>query len=865
MSHSLPSEEEVSVRGACAGAESNPRRQRRAFSEEVARTSALPQNKRCEGSRRVLLERDSYAVVHEWLAGVQNLAPQLRHWKEGDGEPVDVSQAEYDMLRGVVGSDGGAPVFATVVGGKCVVSSEVSFRIMLHNGVDSGRSAMTSFVSLDAARSLRDLYNEARQAVKWNKPGRLALMESGGYDVVPDVPDRLVADHFDGNRERHLIAKEETPEPSIAPAALRLTSSYYDLATQQAPVATAEQAAQGLHLLDLSNAIGGEHSYLKNIVGNDHGSYGGGSFNENFSGNYLGGGGFLPDNAGEYAFDVQPVKGIVGLKNLGNTCFMNAGVQCLAHLDAVRDFALNHQPPRLFSFAGETFVDRFATLVKQLWGTDAHVTPYDFKGSVDAWNLFRVNHQHDCSEFLTVVLDKLNEMTKTKPALPVVSDFSTCETAMRSYRHANDSFVTESFSFIMRSDLECPGCGTVSSSFDPSTSLSLNVPPPPPLEAEVFVIWKGRAHALRVDVAFSSTVADIHAQVCALFGEQRIVTAMKEGDTFHWKDDSDLAFDLQGQLYCYCLGEGTENQDVVVIHASLKPVGMASPALCGYPLVFTVPPAAPPSFVFDTERLTGRVLDHVRPWFRPRQNPVEEDKWNHFTQVVREVPLLMQSSWKGGGPSSPKRSRVSAFFERPEVPIRVQLIMPPRSESEMSEFWWSIRVGKVLVHSGDFEYRPELVELLPVVQDRPAQAPPPDMTLESCLKDFSAGETLSEKDLWNCKTCAKSTCAKKTVSVATCPNVLVVQLKRFDATNRKIATMVRFAADDQITVKGRAYTLRGVVNHIGNTIACGHYTAHVRIGDDWFNFNDHTVAQVNVNEVVTDNAYILFFQIVPEK
>ena len=57
------------------------------------------------------------------------------------------------------------------------------------------------------------------------------------------------------------------------------------------------------------------------------------------------------------------------------------------------------------------------------------------------------------------------------------------------------------------------------------------------------------------------------------------------------------------------------------------------------------------------------------------------------------------------------------------------------------------------------------------------------------------------------------------------------------------------------------YDLCGVVNHIGNTVARGHYIAYCKgiQTHKWFRFDDEAVEELNINEIVDPNAYILFY------
>jgi len=57
------------------------------------------------------------------------------------------------------------------------------------------------------------------------------------------------------------------------------------------------------------------------------------------------------------------------------------------------------------------------------------------------------------------------------------------------------------------------------------------------------------------------------------------------------------------------------------------------------------------------------------------------------------------------------------------------------------------------------------------------------------------------------------------------------------------------------------YSLIGLIQHIGGTGA-GHYKAYCKNEEDgkWYNFNDKTVSECTIEEVLEAQAYIAFYQ-----
>jgi ubiquitin carboxyl-terminal hydrolase 22/27/51 len=153
------------------------------------------------------------------------------------------------------------------------------------------------------------------------------------------------------------------------------------------------------------------------------------------------------------------------------------------------------------------------------------------------------------------------------------------------------------------------------------------------------------------------------------------------------------------------------------------------------------------------------------------------------------------------------------------------------------------------------------------------------LTLNECLDEEYVN---SDKCEYRCHSCQSTQQARRHTSIKRLPNVLSIQLKRFeykqgrhDRAASKIDEPVRFPLQLNMLPytnrlrnrEGRegmelerscAYDLLSVVEHKGE-IETGHYTSYCRVGDQWFKFNDHKVEMATISEVLGAQAYLLFY------
>lgn len=200
--------------------------------------------------------------------------------------------------------------------------------------------------------------------------------------------------------------------------------------------------------------------------------------------------------------ELKPSKGMTGLNNLGNTCYMNSALQCLVHIPELRDYFLfngyeseiNVENP--LGYQGH-IAKAFSMLVQALFmdsivSRTSAFAPTAFKTTIGHFNgMFSGYMQQDSQEFLAFILDGLHEDLNRihdkpyleKPSLTPEMDANDSQTVKKladdtwkMHLLRNDSIVTDLFVGLYKSTLECPQCETISITFDPYNDLTLPLP-----------------------------------------------------------------------------------------------------------------------------------------------------------------------------------------------------------------------------------------------------------------------------------------------------------------------------------------------------------------------------------------------------
>ena len=143
-----------------------------------------------------------------------------------------------------------------------------------------------------------------------------------------------------------------------------------------------------------------------------------------------------------------------------------------------------------------------------------------------------------------------------------------------------------------------------------------------------------------------------------------------------------------------------------------------------------------------------------------------------------------------------------------------------------------------------------------------------ECSIYDCFVSYTKDELLHGENAWlNDKTNSKQD-VNKQVLFWKLPNVLIIELKRYNSNLRKIHTVVNTPLKDidfsdfvvGYDSDNSIYDLFGTGNHSGN-VQGGHYSANIlNANGKWYNFNDTFITSISEDKVITPHTYCLFYR-----
>jgi ubiquitin carboxyl-terminal hydrolase 8 len=142
-------------------------------------------------------------------------------------------------------------------------------------------------------------------------------------------------------------------------------------------------------------------------------------------------------------------------------------------------------------------------------------------------------------------------------------------------------------------------------------------------------------------------------------------------------------------------------------------------------------------------------------------------------------------------------------------------------------------------------------------------------TLIDCFNLYVEGETMDGDNAIFNEATGKKEAAKKNIMFWSLPTILVIDIKRFNASNQKNQVLIDFPLEnlnlsDYVIGYNKdsyVYDLYGVCNH-GGSVHGGHYTSFVKnANEQWYHYNDTSVSKVSIlSQIVSPKAYCFFYR-----
>ena len=185
-------------------------------------------------------------------------------------------------------------------------------------------------------------------------------------------------------------------------------------------------------------------------------------------------------------------KGRAGLFNIGNTCFMNSGLQCLSNCyELTKYFLLDYYENDINLDnklgSGGKIAIIYRKLLEDLWKGDQNsINPSYFKSIFAQFvRKFSGYAQQDSNEFLIYLLDKIHEdlnSISNKPYIEIEekekeeSDEEASKRWWEKHLMRENSIIVDLFHGQFKSTITCNYCNRIAVNFDSYIFLSLPIP-----------------------------------------------------------------------------------------------------------------------------------------------------------------------------------------------------------------------------------------------------------------------------------------------------------------------------------------------------------------------------------------------------
>lgn len=586
--------------------------------------------------------------------------------------------------------------------------------------------------------------------------------------------------------------------------------------------------------------------------------------------------------------------GLVGLHNLGNTCFFNSGTQCLMHTVPLMKFMLGDEwerdlnPTNPIGMKGK-LASAFAETAKQIWlGSSSVISPTKLKSTIGKFApQFSGWGQQDSHELILFMLDGIHEdlnRCKTKENVESVEGNGTDDKekaieAWKRHKKRNDSIIVDLFHGQLRSQLDCPECQCRTVVFDPYMSIPMPMYKPHSVTIRLIFVpydFSQKPSMVKFETSSSENVLtnEVVSQAISnqLGREIHVILGNKSFSTYpiSWGYQkstygSQYAFEIPDESHFYLPCEihmQKKSEHAYSHYPSDEMIGTPFMVdISSLPDNFDEEKQEQTSSSSDDEQQDGQkqsaanppanglemfqqlVFDRIKVLWeqKPQENEVNEEITKEANRLTTDGKIKFEDTQKLAFEFKQEQKTVwkGMNYQYVKTPLK-----KPHQKCAIAS------TGSAMIYlnpKSNFSLESLLIRNSNIEQKKSSSTYRNDsaddsVTLDKCFEFLSTPEQLDENNKWFCPKCRQFVRATKKLDIWSVPEILIIQLKRFVAggyyTSRKLETHVDFpdVLDMKDYVVGPQknksikYRLFAVSIHMGG-LGGGHYTAAANVQD----------------------------------
>ena len=630
---------------------------------------------------------------------------------------------------------------------------------------------------------------------------------------------------------------------------------------------------------------------------------------------------FIPKNFYEKIYtkeNKEKSKGLVGLFNLGNTCYLNCSLQCLSNTkDLTKYFLFNYYQNDInlqttFGSNG-VLVKAYSDLINLMWLSKfVKINPHFFRVAFCvSTHKFMNSQQQDAMEFISLLLNYLHEdlnRVKQKPYLIIEEQREKESDILASQRiysynlKRDNSIIIDLFNGQFQNTIKCTTCFKEFKKYESFNNISLPIPE----EHNHYIIkffTTLKCKYITININSETTFEDLIINA-SKYLSKNILNSIKEAQKSKQSpeyinallkqnidiikldknkiiniiysqpdDENEIQKNYKKKLKPYINNE----EEIVLYEREIIPEYLLNIYVypittdpkdddninfLSYPIVFSVKH----DLTFENlEKLINEKLSHIFLENIDVKNRhlidlhILHSNKNMNTGILKLIKSYKKCPFCNSDYSEKKYCPLYFYFNKNDI---------------VSKLFKYSKYSEPIIILARSSYYDLNKEVYPGYNFEENNILNKYKNIYDSLNQFGKPEILGEDNLWDCPQCSTKRKISKWMRVFRAPNYLIIQLKRFKKKSNsffnflesdKNETFVSFPMKnldlsnymDGPEKDKCIYNLYAIINHINN-FGVNHFTAYCRNNKKWVEYDDHKI-NYDIENPVTKEAYILFY------